>query len=226
MKKIVFVTIGEAPRLDIADSFSVFFEDNVQVSQDGLLNGLSVVEAEELLQPQAAEEVVVSTFCSGRSIRMSKQKVQQRLQQKIKDLEKQKVDVIVILCTAEFEAFETTTAVLIEPEQILLPYIKQKFQGKLLGVILPLAEQIDPAEQKWQANQLHPVFTDASPYDFSEERFTKAGRLLKEADVEAIILDCMGYSRYMRGFVNQVTQLPVYQSNELLFEYVKTTFIE
>lgn len=226
MKKTVFITIGEAPRNDIADSFDFFFKDNPQVSQDGVLNGLSVAEAEEQLAPKGNEEIVVSTFCNGQGIQMSKRKVETKLQQKIEQLENQGVEVIVIFCTAEFHNLKTKKAVLVEPERILLPYIQQKFADQKLGVILPLADQLVPAKQKWQTNQLNPVFTDASPYDFSEEQFTKAGELLKEAKVDTIILDCMGYSRYMREFINKVTQLPVFQSNELLFEYVKDTFVK
>lgn len=224
MKKIVFVTIGEAPRLDIADSFATFFQKSANVKQDGLLNGLTMTRAEKLLSSQGNEEVVVSTFCNGQSIRMSKEKVQTRMQQKIDDLEAQGVDVIVVLCTAEFEKLTTKKAILVEPERILLPYIQQKFGKQQLGVMLPLTLQIEAAEKKWHTNQLNPIFASASPYDFSEETFAKAGNYLQKAGAEAIILDCMGYSRYMSEFVIQVTGLPVYQSNELLFEYVQHTF--
>ena len=224
MKKIVFVTIGEAPRLDIADSFAAFFQKSANVKQDGLLNGLTMTKAEKLLSPQGNEEVVVSTFCNDESIRMSKEKVQARMQQKIDDLETQGVDVIVVLCTAEFENLTTKKAILVEPERILLPYIQQKFGKQQLGVILPLALQIEASGKKWQTNQLNPIFAAASPYDFSEDPFAKAGNYLQKAGAEAIILDCMGYSRYMSEFVIQVTGLPVYQSNELLFEYVQHTF--
>lgn len=226
MNKIVFVTIGEAPRRDIEDSFQAFFKDSPNVSQIGVLDGLTPEEAVRQLQPQKQEEIVVSTFCSGQGIQMSKEKVQQRLQQKINSLEEQGVDVIIILCTAEFEKLVTKKAILIEPEEILLPYIHEKFGNQSLGVILPLRNQIEAARGKWRTKGMNPVFEAASPYDFSKKQFMEVGQLLQSEGVEIIVLDCMGYSRSMREFLMNVTNIPVYQSNELLFEYVQTMFEE
>ncbi|KAF1303616.1 AroM family protein [Candidatus Enterococcus willemsii] len=226
MNKIVFITIGEAPRRDIEDSFLAFFNDNSNVSQVGILDGLTVEEAFQQFQPEKQEEVLVSTFCNGQGIQMSKEKVQQRLQQKIISLEEQGVDVIVILCTAEFEKLVTKNAVLIEPEQVLLPYIHEKFFNQSLGVILPLSNQIESAREKWRAKGMNPVFEAASPYKFSKKQFMEVGQLLQSEGIEVIVLDCMGYSRSMREFLMTVTNLPVYQSNELLFEYVQTMFEE
>ena len=225
VKKVVFITIGEAPRKDIADSFDAFFKDSAYVSQAGVLNGLTVETAIPLLAPQGEEEVVISTFCDGTSFTMSKQKVEQRLQEKIFELEQEGIEIIVVLCTAEFPHLKTNKALLIEPERVLLPFIKQKFQQQSLGVILPLENQIKAANQKWATHQLSPTFASASPYAFSELDFTKAAISLKEKQVEAIVLDCMGYSRTMRDFVARQSNLPVYQSNELLFEYIKKMYL-
>lgn len=220
MKDIIFITIGEAPRTDIANSFARFFADNSNVKQEGLLNGLSYDEAIQLLGADDSESLV-STFCDGTSLEMSKAKVQHRLQDRIYQLQQSTIAAIVVLCTAEFDQLKTQTVQLIEPEKVLLPYIQQQFRQQKIGVVLPLENQIQAAKKKWEEQQLSPIFTFASPYDYSPNHFSVAGKKLQEQGVEIIILDCMGYSQKMKKKLEQVTQLPVYQSNELLFEYVK-----
>lgn len=220
MKETIFITIGESPRTDIADSFETFFADSPQVKQTGLLDGLSYNQAQEILGADASESLV-STFRDGTSLEMSKVKVQQRLQERIDSLQQPSVAAIIVLCTAEFTQLKTQSVPLIEPEKVLLPYIQQRFQQQKIGVVLPLENQMSAAKKKWQEQQLSPIFTFASPYDYSPNQFSVAGKKLQEQGAEIVILDCMGYSQKMKKELEQVTQLPVYQSNELLFEYVK-----
>lgn len=222
--QMIFITIGEAPRMDISASFDLYFHDQVHVRQVGLLNGLTFNQAKEQLGSTKGE-TVISTFCDGTSLVMSKAKVEKALQEKINILEmKEKPQAIIILCTADFQQLTTQTCPLIEPEKVLLPFLHQKFGGKLLGVLLPLEDQIVAAQKKWSEQQLHPFFAAASPYDFKEKQFLAAGKKLKEQGATALILDCMGYSQRMKDFLEKTTDLPVYQSNELLFEYVNDRF--
>ncbi|MGX6980229.1 AroM family protein [Vagococcus elongatus] len=220
MKRTVFITIGEAPRWDIQDSFDLFFADCPQVKQVGVLNNFTYQEAMTQLKPQIDDEIVVSTFCDGRSLSMSKSKVEKKLQELIDRAEKELAEVVVIFCTAEFSNLVVSSAELIEPEYILLPYIQQKFGKKKLGVIVPIKEQVTFSEKKWREYVCDPVFCCASPYQYDETDFLEAGLYFKNLEVEAIILDCMGYTRRMSAFLREVTQKPVFQSNELLFEFV------
>lgn len=224
MKKvtpIVIITIGEAPRRDIADTYDAYFSGKEEmVSQIGLLDNLSLAEAEQQLGADDQEATLISTYRNGVFVKMSHAKVEAVLQETINQLEKQGVKLIVILCTAEFKQLRSKAARLIEPEKIILPMLKARFKDQQLGVVVPLPEQRAETASKWQTSGLAVKVVAASPYEFNELDFKAAIIELNNVGVETIILDCMGYNRKMKSFLTKWTTSQIYQSNELLFDYL------
>lgn len=220
MKNIVFITIGQAPRKDISKTYDKYFEGMDNVRQIGVLDGLTHDEAVSIVGAQPGEHVLTSRLLSGKSIVMSQEKVEKRLQSIIDKLEESNVDVISILCTGSFENLHTRKAQLIEAEKITIPYSKIKFEGRKIGIMVPLKSQISDSKAKWNLGE-RCTMVSASPYMFDEQKFKEASLKLVRSGVDVIILDCMGYNSDIAGYISRYSHgIPVIQSNELFFKYI------
>lgn len=220
-KNIVFLTIGEAPRTDLKATFDRFFTPDDPVRQEGLLDGLTKAEAEELFGvKEDSSGTLTSRLLTGESVVMGSDKVEKGLQLKINQVETAGADMIVILCTGSFENLHTREARLIEPEKMTIPLVKEKYANRKIGVLVPLADQVEESVNKWSLGN-EGVFVSASPYAFVEEEFQEAARELQAQGTEVIVLDCMGYIDEMKRVVEEATEdVLVVQSNEVLFQYI------
>lgn len=221
MEKVVFVTIGEAPRLDLAKTFNRFFKDYEQVSQAGLLNGLTREEAEAKLSwTPASRATLTSRFVDGAAIVMDAAKVEAALQAKINQLEKQGTDIIVILCTGAFDNLRSNVR-LIEAEKVTIPLVKEQFPGKKVGIIVPLENQIEESRAKWDLGK-QAAFVHASPYQYNPVTFIQAAEDLAAFGADVVVMDCMGYNEKMKAVIAPyLPDAEVSLSNELLFQYVE-----
>ncbi len=221
MKKAAFITIGEAPRVDLADTYDLYFKDDKNVIQVGVLDGLNEKSATELYGAAEDEsETLTSCLLNGDAVIMSRDKVERRVQELIEELEEKGFDLISILCTGTFPTLSAKRAELIEPEKKIIPLVKEKYPKGLIGVFVPLKQQLTNSENKWKLGE-RGRFVAASPYEYEEEVFRKAAFRLAEEGVQRIVLDCMGYNKKMKEVIAEATGLPVIQSNEVLFQYVK-----
>lgn len=221
-KSVVFLTIGEAPRTDLQQTFNRYFKGNSRVTQQGLLDGLSKEEAERQLGVEdKSSGTLTSRFVSGEFVIMGQEKVAQALQKKITDLENKGTDIIVILCTGSFDGLKVERAQLVEAETIIVPFVKEQFTEGTIGVLVPLKAQVQESMEKWALGK-RGVFAAASPYAFTEEIFQQAVKKLVESNADVIILDCIGYNQNMKEFAEKFAgDTAVIQSNAVLFQYVK-----
>jgi len=220
MKKTVFLTIGQAPRLDLEDIFHHFF-DRDSVDQAGLLDGLTLEEAINTygILPDT-KEVLISRLVDGTTIKMDHTLVQDALKKKVTKLEADGYEIIVILCTSVFHGLSTQTALLVEPETIISREVIRKTGTGRLGIVVPLKEQITVPEDKWnQAVNRLSLF--CSPYSGNEEDFLQIGEQFSAQKADLVILDCMGYHTKMKNWIQNTFHGEVWLSNEVLFEYVK-----
>lgn len=220
-EKVVFLTIGEAPRTDLQKTFDRYFADQPYIQQLGLLDGLDMSEAMQLLGADAeSSATLTSRFLSGESIVMDHDKVEDALQHTIDALEQAGTEWIVLMCTGNFEHVHTVSAYLIEAEKVTVPYVKEHYPTQKIGVLVPLSEQQAESKEKWGLGEKG-CFASASPYAFTKESFEKAIRELERHEAEVIVLDCIGYNEEMTEFVRQlVPNLHVVQSNDVLFQFV------
>ncbi|TCP29595.1 AroM protein [Scopulibacillus darangshiensis] len=83
-----------------------------------------------------------------------------------------------------------------------------------LGVIVPLAEQIQWLKEKWQGFGLDVLYASASPYASDDFRDPAWELKMKGADI--IVLDCMGYTVEHQAIVRNASGLPVILSRSLV----------
>ncbi|WP_336077423.1 AroM family protein [Paenibacillus sp. 203] len=219
MHKLGMITIGQAPRSDVAPIVERALEGRAELVQAGALDGLSLDYIQQNLSPSPGEYVLTSRLTTGESVVISREKIQPLLQEKITRLEQQGIRTILLLCTGVFPGLHTRSAFLIEPDHVLPPVLKAMSSGRRLGLIGPLEEQKNNLKLKFSPYGLNPEFAAVSPYSGSEEEFCRAaGQFKNQADL--IVLDCMGYTETHRELAAHYSGVPVVLSNALIGKLV------
>jgi protein AroM len=219
MDRLGMITIGQAPRADVAPIIEKYLEGRTELVQVGVLDGLTKEYIEQHLFPVEGDYVLTSRLTTGESVVMSRSKIQPILQTKINELEDQGFKQILLLCTGVFPGLTTNTAYLIEPDHIIPPAVKAMVGPRRLGVMVPLVEQTDNLVPKYAPLGMSPVFAVASPYKNDLANFQQAANELKDK-ADMILLDCMGYTEQARELVAEVSGLPVVLSNAIMAKLV------
>ncbi|MFE5319006.1 AroM family protein [Paenibacillus sp. NPDC056579] len=219
MEKLGMITIGQAPRTDVAPIIEKYLDNRAELVQIGVLDGMTKSYIEQNLHPDAGDYVLTSRLTNGDSVVMSREKIQPILQAKIDQLEQSGIKQILLLCTGVFPGLSTSTSYLIEPDHIIPPTVKAMVGGRRFGVIVPLEEQMESLRPKYEPVGLDPIFAVASPYHNNEANFHQAAMELKD-QADVILLDCMGYTEASRELVARASGLPVVLSNAIMAKLV------
>jgi protein AroM len=219
MEKLGMITIGQAPRTDVAPILEQYLSERAELIQIGVLDGLTKAYIETNLYPETDDYVLTTRLTTGESVVMSRTKIQPMLQNKINQLEQSGIEQILLLCTGVFPGLQTTTSYLIEPDHIIPHTVKAMVGNRRFGVIVPLIEQKENLKPKYSPLGMNPLFAVASPYIFDEKNFYQAANELKDK-VDIILLDCMGYTEEARELVSKTAGLPVILSNAIMAKIV------
>ena len=207
--KIGMITIGQSPRNDVVTEIRDILGP-VEIVERGCLDELTKQQIDSL-KPREGEPFLVTLLRDGSSIQVSKEKVTNLLQQRIKELERD-VDLIVLLCTGDFANLQSKKLII-----ELGKLIRKLIQGMLtkeekLGVIIPSVEQMEQTKKKCAAENL--VVAVASPYE-NQERLRDAAKALQAKDVRLTVLDCVGYTKQMKLYVQEITGKPAILSRTI-----------
>ncbi|WP_057762165.1 AroM family protein [Cytobacillus praedii] len=215
MKKLGMITIGQAPRTDVAPIIEKYLDGRAELVQVGVLDGMSKEYIEETLYPEKGDYVLTSRLVTNESVVMSREKIKPILQEKITYLEQQGIEQILLLCTGVFPGLTTSSSYLIEPDHVIPPTVKAMVGDRRFGVIVPLSEQKESLYPKFSPFGLEPFFAVASPYHHDQAGYAEAAENLKNK-VDIILLDCMGYTEEAREMISKATGLPVILSNAIV----------
>lgn len=213
VKKGYFLTIGQAPRQDIAISFRTYFEKWPNVVQIGLLDGLTDEQIQELYgKTDAAQHTLTTLLQDGRAVVMDHEKVEAGLQAMIDQLEEALF--VCILCTGSFEKLHVHKGKLLRADEV----VTEKYRDhRQLGFLVPLAEQITDSQQKWQAVDAG-LFQPVSPYHFSEKEAQAAVEQLRQKQVKTVIMDCIGFNRTEKEVLEKMAaEIQFVLANEVIF---------
>jgi protein AroM len=217
------LTIGQAPRPDIVPILDRYVPRSVRRIHCGVLDGLSRAEIDEAYGATPGEPILITRLSDGSPVRLSGPKVERGAQMKLGLLEERGCDVILLLCTGTFHALQCRSSWLVEPDRIIPPLVAALLQDRLLGIIVPVAEQMQSESGKWSRLARQPIFASASPYADDLDAVTRAGAQLAERGAEALLLDCIGFTERHRSAVAQ-TGLPVILSNAVVAKAVGELF--
>lgn len=200
--RIAFVTVGQSPRDDVLPEILSSLHGQAEVTEFGALDGLQNEEI-EALAPVNGERRLCTRLRSGRQVITSKNKTALRLNSIFGELEQKDFNIIVLLCTGYFKNVHCK-GLFVESQRLVDNFVAAlAFGGKSVGVMVPLAEQIE--EEGAPVTYERAKVACASPY--SGDRLREAGGELSETDI--IVMHCMGYSEAMRQTVAEASGKPV-----------------
>ena len=204
MKTVGAITIGQTPRDDVAREMELVLGADVRVVQAGALDGLGR-PAIDALAPTADDDALITRLRDGADVLVAKSRVVPRLQACIDRLAGE-ADASVILCAGVFPAFRSTHPIVM-PERCMAAMVDAVFDGRRLGVIVPIEHQRASYRARWSRVDPDVSVVVASPYD-DPARLVDAADALRGAGVSLVVMECMGFTGSMKRIVRDVTGAP------------------
>ncbi|WP_432179838.1 AroM family protein [Streptomyces sp. NBC_00063] len=210
MRELTFLTIGQAPRRDLSELIEAQLPPGVCVRHVGVLDGLTRPGIQARFDPVEGGGTLLSRLTDGSTVTLDAEAVEAALQGCVDRAEGEGADVIVLLCTGEFSGLRTRRARLVEPDALVTGYVATVLRGSRVGVVVPLAEQVAAAREKWRSIGPPPAFATASPYACGHTALRVAARAHLAAGAQALMLDCMGYgTRHRQALRDAGITVPV-----------------
>ena len=198
MGKIGMLTIGQSPRDDVLPTLKKILGEEHEIIQAGALDGKTSEEL-ETIEFKQDDYVLVSRLRNGNEVKMTKKYVLPLLQQKIYSLEKEDVDLTIIMCTGKFPKFKSKKLV-ITPQEILHGILEATLKSGKLGVVYPAVEQVELAEKEFKRPEIE-IYSDwLSPYSEKGKLKDLSERLL-EQKLDLIFLNCFGYGSDVKKYI-------------------------
>jgi protein AroM len=204
MKAVGAVTIGQTPRDDVAGEMEKVLGPEIRVVQAGALDGLDRAEI-AALAPTSDADALITRLRDGADVLVAKSRIVPRLQACIDRLAGE-TDASVILCAGVFPAFRSTRPVVM-PERCMAAMVDAAFDGRRLGVIVPIEHQRQSYRARWSRVDPHVEVVVASPYE-DPARLVDAAETLRRAGVSLVVMECMGFTSGMKQIVRDVTGAP------------------
>lgn len=204
-KTLGIITVGQAPRDDIAMLFASHAPPGTKVVLRGALDGL--VDAEvDALEPESGADTLYTRLRGGRDVKISKKAVIARSPATLARLRDDGCDVLVYACTGDFPPMAGDGGVLF-PSRVLNGLATGLLPRGRLGLLIPLAEQAVKLGAKWARPGLD-VFAEAlAPSAGETEARAAAGRLAAQKP-DLVAMDCMSYSPATKAWVKPALGVP------------------
>ena len=225
MRKIGIVTIGQAPRPDVVPEMQRVLGDDVTILERGALDG-HTIEMVRNLKAGPGESVLATRMRDGTEILVPHDHVVPEVQRCIAELENTGVELTLVLCTGGFPTFVSKKLV-VYPSDILRGAVRGAIRRGRLAIVQPTVEQIAREERgkpvrkpaQW-GEDVEVVYDAVSPYGPDADVEEMAERI-RQAEVDLVFLNCMGFSSKHKEIVERKTGNPVIQSNTLVARVLK-----
>jgi len=201
------VTIGQSPRVDIIPEIRDVLGMDVEIIEKGALDGLTLEEVNTFL-PRPGEDFLVTRMKDGTEVRVAEAHLITRISRCISEFQTEPVEIIMFLCTGEFPEFESGK-MLLRPDRIMYRLVQALLVKGRLGVVVPAPDQIPAMKVKWQNPRLEIVAEAFSPYTGIPGEMEKVADRIRTADVDLVVLDCMGFNCEAMTQFRKITGRPV-----------------
>lgn len=203
--KLALLTIGQSPRKDVYEDIGYLLKD-IDFIERGALDGLSKDFIRRRLTPKPGEDFYVTRLRDGTEVKVSKKLIEERIRNLIMEIE-DKVDLIVVLCTGDFEIKSKKPVLL--PSKVIMEIVRALSPRKL-GILVPLHDQIRMAYRRWCKLIKNIVIQAWSPYSGNVNSLKEIAKKIKDVDV--MVMDCIGYStvhgRIVKDIIKKPTLIP------------------
>jgi protein AroM len=199
------ITVGQAPRDDIASLFAAHAPAGTKVILRGALDGLPDAEVDRL-KPENGADTLYTRLRGGRDVKISKKAVIARSPQTLAKLRDDGCDVLVYACTGDFPSMQGDESVLF-PSRVLNGLATGLLPRGRLGLLIPLAEQAEKLGSKWARPGLEVVAEALAPSAGAGEAEAAARRLAARKP-DLVAMDCMSYTPTTKEWVKGPLGVP------------------
>jgi protein AroM len=199
------ITVGQAPRDDIAALFANHAPAGTKVILRGALDGLSDAEV-DALKPESGADTLYTRLRGERDVKLSKKAVIERSPAAFARLRDDGCDVLVYACTGDFPPMPGDEGVLF-PSRVLSGLAMGLLPRGRLGLLVPLAEQIGKLSSKWARPDLEVVAEALAPSAGAKEAAAAAERLAARKP-DLVAMDCMSYTPTTKEWVKPALGVP------------------
>lgn len=219
------VTVGQAPRPDLAPLFQAVTPQGARLIERGVLDGLSRAEIERDFAPEPGEPVLISRLTDGTSVVIAKRHAVARVPSLVAELEQAGCGTVLLLCTGHFPGLEKARARVIQPQDLLIPTVKAMAGGRRIGLMVAVEAQLAAVRTKWASlsegtGAPAPVARAVSPYDATDAEIAAAAAELAREGATLIVGDCIGFGERHRDVARRASGLPVIVSTGLLAKLI------
>lgn len=218
--KVGMLTIGQSPRKDITSEIEDVLNENIQIVENGALDGLSNEEIQQY-EPNPHETALVTRLQNGSIIKVGKRKITHLMQKSIDQLASD-VEVITVLCAGEFPTLESEK-IIIRPLRLLHGFVTALFSQGHMGVLFPTLDQKEMIEQHWK-DMKKATLRCYPPYGEKKMTLEEITREFRAKKVDAIILNCLGYTKDIKARAGKVCDLPVISPRTLIGRTINELF--
>jgi len=204
--KIGIITIGQSPRIDVTFDLEEIWGNGVNVFEKGCLDGLTLKEIQEM-KPEEGDYTLVTRLKNGVQVIVAKKYILPKIQEKIKELNEEGVDVILFLCTGALPVMKSKVPV-IRPHELLHRTVSAIAGEKRVGILVPLPEQKEQFKREWLLSGINTAIASGSPYR-GKEIYLKGIEELSNKEIPLIVMDCIGYSKEMKQKAKKLTDIPI-----------------
>ncbi len=218
--KVGLFTIGQSPRLDVVPEIIPLLLPQIEVVEEGLLDGLPPEEI-NLLKPEFGEMPLITRLKDGSQVQLSEKKINSLLHESIDNMRTNKdVRAVGVLCTHDFHETRFSFPVIF-PHHYLNFIITQTFQINNLGIVIPSKDQVERAKKKWESERV--VAEVKSPYGEGKAWEEIAQTFIQEK-TEAVILDCIGYAAQDKQQLQNMLPSPILLPGTILAHAINQIF--
>lgn len=214
------LTVGHAPREDLMPDMLPMLSPNIEVSQMGGLDGLSVEEARAGYLAAQGEDSMMTRLADGSMAALSTEKMLPRLQRRMDEAAEKGANAIVMLCTNEFPPFECSVPLLF-PFSLLHALVPAIAGGLRVAAAFPFPPYGEAMAAAWAADGVNLVWDYAQPGQRNGEEIAA---LFREQKPDFLILDCIGYSFQVKREAEAALGIPVLQAKKLIASLLNCLF--
>ena len=205
VRTLGIITIGQAPRDDIAALFAQHAPAGTRVVLRGALDGLSDAEIDQA-KPESGGDTLYTRLRGGHDVKISKKAVIARSPGAIARLRDDGCDAIVYACTGDFPPMMGDEGVLF-PSRVLNGLATGLLPHGRLSLLIPLAEQAGKLAAKWARPGLEIVAEALAP-SADAHGADAAARRLAAKKPDLVAMDCMSYTPTTKEQVKPALGVP------------------
>lgn len=200
---IGLLTLGTSPREDLENVVKPIIPEGKFIL-NGALDNLTENEIKLLCEKPGSYPLFVRTQFGAFTIQ--REALLPLLTKKAEEMAEAGVKFIILLCSGDFQPFPTTIPTMI-PARILEGAAKSVSRNGGIGIVVPVAEQIPAAEERWRKAGFKPILMEANPTTVEVEEIIKG---FEGEMIEQIVLDCIGFSPSLQEGIRQRIGKPVW----------------